>query len=381
MIFNLSQGGVAYINVTAPSGATITATCQGLTVTGSGACTLEAPIIGTWEVSCVYDGVEKTASIEVISFGSAYSTTFTYGATISVTTFPGSSITATKSGQSDLTGTADNDGNCELSVPAGGLGEWSVAANNGSVSETGTVDVAAYDNSYPVSLLTLVPQITIVSGSTTYVYKGAAIDNSVVKIEPVGITGWKMWIRSSCTVTFDRLPTNVDIWGIGKGGSGGGSFYETGGAYGGGGGGGGGKVVSGTYSSASVSGTSYTVTIGDTGSYFGNLINATNGGNGGSPSGGSSGGRSGSGSTGEWVNDHSWPPSSGGGGDGDQGVYAFGDSSFDGVRYGHGGGGGHHSGGRGASYAANGSGGAGAGGSSGSATAGIVGIICLRSAA
>ena len=65
MIFNLSQGGLAYISVTAPSGAAITAECLGLTVTGTGTCTLEAPIIGTWLVTSVLDGLTKTANVNV----------------------------------------------------------------------------------------------------------------------------------------------------------------------------------------------------------------------------------------------------------------------------------------------------------------------------
>lgn len=220
--------------------------------------------------------------------------------------------------------------------------------------------------------------IEFIANGTTYRYTGTEISNSYFKISPSGTNGWKMWIYASITIIFNYLAT-VDIWAIGKGGNGGASFHQTGGAYGGGGGGGGGQVVSVSGATMTVN-FSYSVVVGSSGSSFGSIVTAGNGGNGSSPNGGASGGGSGYGSSGEWVNDHSWPPSSGGGGDGGEGVYAFGDSSFDGVRYGHGGGGGHHSGGRGASYAANGSGGAGAGGSSGSATAGIVGIVCLRSA-
>ena len=381
MIFNMSQGGESYISVTAPSGAQITATIAGETKTGTGSCTLAVHIVGTWTVTSTLNNTVKTTTVDVASYGQTVAASFAYSSIISVTTHPSASVTATKSGMSNLTGTADANGNCNLTVPAGGLGSWNVTANNGATSASSSVDVAAYDATYGVQLLRNIPIIVVSSEGNSWTYKGATIDNSVVKITPNG-TGWKAWLKASCSVKFNYIPTNVSFWAIGKGGNGGARFSNSGGAYGGGGGGGGGQVVTQNNKTVSTS-SAYTVIVNSNGSSFGSIISAGNGGNGGSPSGGASGGGSGSGSGGEWVNDHSWPsPTSGGGGDGGNGVYAFGDASFDGVIYGHGGGGGHHSGGRGYYSTTNGSGGAGSGGSSSGtgATEGIIGIICMRNA-
>lgn len=381
MIFNITSGGIAYISVSAPSGSTITATKDGLSFTRQNTGNIAVTSLGTWNVVCVYSGVtSQTKTVTVSTYGSTSSTVSfdnDFTATITVTTHPSATVSG-YCGSYTASGTANSSGICNLTVPAGGLGTWTVTANNGVTSANGTVSVNSYGSTASISLLRNIPIIVVTSGSNTWTYKGATIDNSVVKITPNG-TGWKAWLRASCTVTFTYAPTNVSFWGIGKGGSGGARFSVTGGAYGGGGGGGGGQVVTAT-NSISV-GTAYTVTISSSGSYFGSIISAGNGENGGSPSGGASGGGSGNGSSGEWVNDHSYPPSSGGGGSGGEGVYAFSDSSFDGIRYGHGGGGGTHSGGSGASYSAPGSGGAGQGGASGYATGGINGIICMRNAA
>ena len=385
MIFNITSGGIAYIRVEAPDGATVTATQGGMSFSRAGSGDITVTSIGDWDVDCTYGGVQATTEHTSLSAFGATSQTVSfmssYTATIRVTTQPGATCSA-KLGTLTIPGkVANSNGICDLTVPAGGLGTWEVTADNGVYTgdlkkKSGYVD--SYGSTKSISILTEIPVIVITSGSSSWTYKGASIDNSVVKIIPNG-SGWKAWLKSSCTVYFQYLNNTLGIWAIGKGGNGGAKFNNSGGAYGGGGGGGGGKVVSGSYQAASARGGTYSVTVNSTGSYFGSLISATNGGNGGSPSGGSTGGGSGDGSSGEWVNDHTWPnATSGGGGDGYNGVYAFSDSSFDGVIYGHGGGGGHHSGGPGASYSAPGSGGAGAGGSYGYATNGIVGIICMK---
>ena len=380
MIFNIAQGGLAYIAVTAPEDAEITATCSGLTVTGSGTCTLEAPVVGTWDITCVYDGTTKTASVNVASFGATYTASFSYTATISVTTFPSATVTATKDGQSDITDTADNSGACSLTVPAGGRGSWTVTADNGSVSESGTVNVAAYDTTYTISLLTSVADISVTVGSETYNYKGAEISNSNVKISPVGLTGWKMWLYTSCTVRFNRLPSNVDICAIGAGGNGAsyGGSYEYG--YYAGGGGGGGGVVNSTGRTLTT-GTDYAVVVGSGASTIASLgISAAKGGNASGRSGGSSGGNSGSGGGGRYINDHTYPATNIGPGNGGGGVYAFGDSGFDGVKYANGGGGGDRTPEeRGTVYSSCGSGGAGGCHGTGP-TGGINGIVLMRSA-
>lgn len=378
MILNLSQGGVSVLSVTAPSGAAISATCDGLTVTGTGTCTLELPIIGTWTITCILDGTTKTDSVTVTTYGAVYSVSFSYTATISVSTHPSAAVTATKSGQTTLSGTANSSGVCTLTVPAGGLGTWYVTANNGAVSAGSNVSVSAYGQSFSVSILRNIPIITFSANGSSYVYKGAAISESFVAVTPNGAS-WKCWIKSSCSVVFSLIPTNVSFCAIGKGGNGA-NHWGGDGYYGGGGGGGGGGVATELNKTVSA-GATYSAVVGTSGTSFSGIISAGNGGDGGQPSGGSSGGNSGAGSSGEWVNDHSWPPSSGGGGDGGNGVYAFGDSSFDGVIYAHGGGGGAHSDRRGGyKLDTPGSGGGGAGGANVGRTDGNIGILLMRSA-
>ena len=372
MIFNLSQGGVSVLSVTAPSGAAITATCQGLTVTGTGTCDLELPIIGTWSISAVLDGTERTGSVNVTAYGETYTVSFSYSATIVVTTFPFSTVTATKTGQEDLTGTADSSGSCTLTVPAGGLGSWSVTANNGSVSETKSVNVAVYDNSYSVSLLTLIPDITIVISGNTYRYKGAAISNSNLTVTPVGLTGWKLWMRTSGSIRFDRRPTAVDLCVVGKGSSG--TYYHYDDVFStdyGGDGGDGGSVVN-KYNQALAVGTTYTVTINASGTSIGSIASAGVGG-------GASGG-----SGGEMYTSYASP------GSGKAGKYAFDSAAFDGVEYAHGGyggdvnGGGQGTGARGRTdsvWGNPGAGGAGGGQANNHPTAGNNGIFLMRNAA
>lgn len=367
MIFNISSGGLAYISVTAPAGASISASCNGVTVTGTGTCTLEVPVIGTWAVSCTLDGDTKTQDVNVTAFGQTYSVSFSYSASIVVTTFPLSSVTATKTGQTSLTGTADSNGNCTLTVPAGGLGQWSVTANNGSVSESGNVDVAAYDNSYPISLLTLVPDFTVTINGNTYRYKGAAINNTNLTVTPVGLTGWKLWARTSGSIRFDRLPTAVDICVVGKGTGGGRYWYGDATDHGGSGGTGG--EISNKYSQRLTVGQTYNFTVGANGTSIGNIASAGIGG-------GASGG-----SGGEFYWTWSQP------GHGAAGKYAFNDRSFDGVEYGHGGDGGDVNAGDGSRgsttgvYANPGAGGAGGGQSNNNPTGGNIGILIMRSAA
>ena len=370
MIFNLSQGGVAYLSVTAPSGAAITASCLGLDVTGTGTCTLEVPIIGTWHIVCVFDNTEKTADVSVEAYGETYTAAFDYSAKITVTTFPGADVTATKTGMTALTGTAGSDGICVLTVPEGGLGEWSVESDNGTVTETGTVNVAAYDADYPISLLALVPDITVVIGDDTYNYKGVEITNTNLTISPVGLTGWKLWMKASGTVTFNVLPSNVDVCAVGKGTPGGSYRYEQSDHSDRcGGGGTGGMIVNQSNQTLTV-GQTYAVTIDGNGTSFGDIASAGFGG-------GSSGGGGGFYSP---TAGYSFP------GSGRDGKYAFEDSSFDGVEYGHGGEGGfvnYHGGGHGSTtgvYANPGAGGAGGGQSQGP-TSGKNGIFIMRSAA
>ena len=210
MIFNLSQGGVSVLSVTAPSGAAISATCDGLTVTGTGTCTLQLVVIGTWAVSCtvggvtktvnvnvssygqsltqffaeinvtvpggtvscegvsrsgsgklpvagtgtktvscVYDGVTHTSSVSVNSSSTSYSTSITYSCTISVACPAGASVVASRSGYSNVTRT----GSGSITVPK--YGNWTVTVTIGSgtgqESKAATV-YAEYDTPKSTSL-------------------------------------------------------------------------------------------------------------------------------------------------------------------------------------------------------------------------------------
>ena len=167
MIFNISQGGLAYISVTAPTGSDISASCQGLTVTGSGSCTLQAPIVGTWEVTCTYSGATKTSTVSVESYGQTYTVTFSYASTITVTTYPESDVTASKTGQTDIVAEADENGVCVLTIPDDGLGEWSVLSEYGYWTRTKTVDVAAHNTDYPLDIALSVPNFTFTTSGGT----------------------------------------------------------------------------------------------------------------------------------------------------------------------------------------------------------------------
>ena len=223
MIFNLSQGGVADISVTAPVGATITAECEGLTLTGTGTCIIQAPIIGTWSLTCVYDSITKTDTVTVEAYGQTYGVSFDYSSVIRVTTHPDAEVTAEKSGETDVTGTADSSGICELHIPYDALGTWSVTADNGEITETKSVTLTDTNSTVDVGLLTNIPVITFVIDGDTYTFKGDTLDEEdKVKVTASGTSSFKLWLKTTSTFTFNFLKTNVDVCLIGKGGNGGG---------------------------------------------------------------------------------------------------------------------------------------------------------------
>lgn len=222
--------------------------------------------------------------------------------------------------------------------------------------------------------------IEIIANGTSYRYIGTEISNQYFKISPDGNMGWKLWIYATVDIKFNYL-VNVDIFAVGKGGNGAsaGGSYEYG--YYAGGGGSGGTVV--TVRNASVNiAKAYSVVIGSEATTITDLgISAPRGGNGSGRNGGAGTGTNAHGGGGRYINDHTYPatnipPDSGGGG-----YYAFGDSSFDGIQYANGGGGGDRTPeSRGKVYSSRGSGGA--GGCSGvGPTSGIDGIVCMRNAA
>ena len=383
MIFNITSGGVAYINVTTPSGANVTASLTGVpSVSGTGSGILTVTSIGSWTVTCVYGGVTKTRTVAISTFGSTGSADFSndYQATIRVTTHPSASVSASITGKS-LSGTANSSGICSLTVPAGYLGTWSVTASNGSTSETKSVYVGSYGSTANISILTTVPIISMTINGSNYTYKGATINDSNVTVYQSG-SGFKMWIRKSGTVKFTYLNGAVSICAVGRGGAGGYYSHPSNTTDQGGGGGGGGGVQTAWSQGLSV-GTNYSVTVADTSS-FGSIVTAARGGNASGVDGGSSGGNSGGGGHGAQSVDTGWNGISyQGPSDGGNGVYAFGNSSFDGVVYAHGGAGGDVGYGTGTMgstsgvFANPGAGGAGGGSGNNHPTSGNYGLVML----
>ena len=229
MIFNIAYGGVAQISVTAPSGASISATCSGITKTGTGTCTLEAPVLGTWTVSCTYDGTTKTASVNVTTYGGSYSVSFTnyYKAYIVVSTFPGATVTATKSGQSNLTGTANASGSVTLTVPAGGRGTWTVTSTYSSWSGSSSVNASTYGGSYSITINLSVPDFKFAISGWTYTFtKDTATQGDSNFYFYKSGANWEFYAMTSGTLQFTSN-TVLDLFMCGGGNNGASNWGNT----------------------------------------------------------------------------------------------------------------------------------------------------------
>ena len=173
------------------------------------------------------------------------------------------------------------------------------------------------------------PIFSATINGTEYNFTGSNIDNNdiAVKQEDNFI---KIWLKKSGSIKFDLLLKNIDVCVVGKGASGGnattsrdsrgrGIFYA-------GGGGKGGQVNS-AFGKTMLQNTPYSFNVGSVNNIavLGKTISASTGT-------GANGGAGGfhSDHTGAWT-----VP-----GNGTNGSFAFNDSSFDGIRYGSGGGGG-----------------------------------------
>lgn len=219
MIFNLSQGGVSVLSVTAPSGAAITATCDGLTVTGTGTCALELPVIGTWTVTCVYDGVTKSTTQEVTTYGAEYSLTFAYTATLVVTTFPGATVAISKTGYSDSQ--TATGGTATFTIPAGQLGTYSIISTYSSWSGSATSNVSAYDASYSATVDLSVCDFTFTpSGQSaiTFTKDTGTGSNSYYYFYHSG-ANWEFYAKTSGTLQFTAA-TVIDVFLCGGGNNG-----------------------------------------------------------------------------------------------------------------------------------------------------------------
>ena len=219
MIFNITSGGIAEISVTAPSGASISASCSGVTVTGSGTCTLEVPIIGTWTVTCVYDGTTKNSNVSVESFGETYSVTFTYTATLTVTTFPGATVAISTTGHSDSK--TATGGTATFTIPAGKLGIYNISSSYASTwSGSAQKDVNAYGTDFPVTINLSVPDFKFVVGSTTYTFTkdSSTSSNSDYYFYKSG-ANWEFYAKTSGTLKM-TANTVVDLFLCGGGSNG-----------------------------------------------------------------------------------------------------------------------------------------------------------------
>lgn len=388
---------VAKIIVTAPAGSRVAAKLNGVELaselTGTGTtCTLKVRKTGNYQIVATYPyntsyATDLSQNLTVNRLGKKYTgMTFasSFTATIRINTHPSATVTLKYNNTQMSSGNANSSGVYTYTVSTGYHGDWSATANNGATSETKTVTVAHYDDTFSKDILNTVPIINVTYNGTTYTYKGAeTVVGGVFRINPYGTpTGstWKMWIYQNLSVTFVRGPSRVNVCAVGKGGSGASfSHPDTITDIAGGGGGGGAVVTSGA--TTLTVGTGYSSSIGDTCS-FGGFVSAGIGGNASGRTGGSSGGNSGSGGTGAITVDNWDGPSYGGRSLGDDGVYAFGDSSFDGTKYAHGGAGGDtgYGGGERVTYSAPGSGGSGGGEGYNNGLAGNNGCILIKNA-
>lgn len=379
MLIFLCQGGESTITVYAPEGSRVTASGGGedlgyQDVPSGGSVTFKVHTIATWSLTCTSGSLYRETTKQITSFGQAESWTVSF-AFIKVHTHPGASVTATKSGFSLGPYTADPNGDYDIPIPENAIDStaWTVSANNGSVTDTDSVTTAsptAAPDAYP---LWHVPIIVVTSGSNTWTFKGATIDNTVVKIQSVTsggkYTGWKAWFRSSCSIKFTFRKYSVDVCAVGKGT--GGSFYRYDTTlstdYGGDGGTGG--AVSNVLSQNPAVGTTYSIVVDSTGTSFVGFVSV-----------GVGGGAAGGGG-GQMYVSYSGP------GSGASGKYAFNSSSFDNTEYGHGGyggdvnGGGSGTGARGRTdgvWGNPGAGGAGGGQENNIPTGGNIGILLMR---
>ena len=225
MIFNITQGGVAYISVTSPSGASISASCSGVTVTGTGTCVLEVPIIGTWTVTSVYDGVTKNQNVSVASFGETYSVTFTYTATLTVTTFPGASVAISKTGHSE-TKTATG-GTATFTIPAGKLGTYSITSTYSSWNGSASVNVNAYDTNFPATINLSVCDFKFVAGGLTYTFtKDSTTNDYAYCYFYHSGANWEFYAKVSGTLQFTAR-TVIDVFLCGGGNNGASNLNNT----------------------------------------------------------------------------------------------------------------------------------------------------------
>ena len=175
------------------------------------------------------------------------------------------------------------------------------------------------------------PIIQFTVGGTEYKYTGQEI-NIANKFHIVsdGLTGWKLWVYDSLSFQFSFINTPVDVCAIGHGAKGANAYIISDeDRMWGGSGGNGGQILN-LKEQSFITGDTLSVTIGDSTTVTKNGTSFASPTNGGGASGGAGG----------YVGPNSSPVI--GAEDGSDGSYAFDppDSTFDGIKYAPGGGGG-----------------------------------------
>lgn len=147
----LSAAGVELsLVVSVTTGAAVTATKSGKTVTGTaadGSCTLKLPEAGTWSVSATLNG--QTSNAQSVSVKDSYAVTLTFfSATITVTVDSGASVVLKKNGTTIQTKTST--GTAVFTVTE--TGTYTVEATKSSQTVSGTVNVVSGTTSYALTL-------------------------------------------------------------------------------------------------------------------------------------------------------------------------------------------------------------------------------------
>lgn len=147
----LSAAGVELsIVVSVTTGATVTATKSGKTVTGTaagGSCVLKLPEAGTWSVSATLNG--QTSNTQSIAVKDSYAVTLTFfSATITVTVDSGASVALKKNGTTVQSKTST--GTAVFTVTE--TGTYTVEATKDGQTASGTVNVVSGTTSYALTL-------------------------------------------------------------------------------------------------------------------------------------------------------------------------------------------------------------------------------------
>ena len=147
----LSAAGVELsLVVSVTSGAAVTATKSGKTVTGTaagGSCVLKLPEAGTWSVSATLNG--KTSNTQSVSVKDSYAVALTFfSATITVNVDSGASVTLKKG--STTIATKTSNGTAVFTVTE--TGAYTVEATKDGQTVSGSVDVVEGTTSYALTL-------------------------------------------------------------------------------------------------------------------------------------------------------------------------------------------------------------------------------------